>query len=213
MTDNTRPPFVRDAKALVLPLASFVASMVVWHICSVQLGWGAAAAEHDPTSVWAYAVKLWMIALALGLPLLARYGQARGYGWRITLPWLAIIVVIGLAQGANNRGGFEMGLIAVLGAGFHSFAVEIYFRAYLITAFKKAFGGFWPPVLLSALMYGLYHLSVYPAMQENPFVFYVPFFTLLGLVFGFIYAKSQSFLAAWWCHWLAVLPVIPAVLA
>ena len=105
-----------------------------------------------------------------------------------------------------------MGFIAVLGAGFHSFAVEVYFRAYLITAFRRVFNGLWLPILLSALMYGLFHLSVYPAMQENPFVFYVPFFTVLGIVFGYIYAKSQSFLITWWCHWLAVIPVIPSLM-
>ena len=129
---------IRDAKALRLPLATFVASMAVWHICSVQLGWGEAAAEHDPASIWSYVKKLSMIALALGLPLIAGYGKAGSYGWRITLPWLAIAVVIGLAQGWANREGFDIGLFAVLNAGLHSFAIEIYFRAYLINAFKKS---------------------------------------------------------------------------
>jgi hypothetical protein len=30
-------------------------------------------------------------------------------------------------------------------------------------------------------------------------------------LFGFIYQKSQSFLASWLCHWIAVLPIIPAL--
>ena len=204
---------VKDRKALYLPLGTFVASMIVWHICSVQLGWGKAAAEHDPASIWSYTVKLWMIALAIGLPVIAGYGGLKDYGWRMTLPWFAAVTVIGLAQGAANREGFDMGLVAVLGAGYHSFAVEIYFRAYLINAFRRALNGFWPPVLLSAVLYGLYHLSVYPAMQDNPFAFYVPFFTVLGVVFGYIYAKSRSFIAVWLCHWLAVIPVIPFVLS
>jgi hypothetical protein len=204
---------IKDIKALYLPLGTFVVSMLVWYVCSVELGWGEAEAEHDPASVWSYFRRGWMIALAVGLPLLSRQGGFKSYGWRVTLPWLLVAVVIGLVQGMTNRGGFEMSVIAVLGSAYHSFAVEIYFRAYMIQAFSRAFNGFWPPILLSSLMYGLFYLSVYPAMQENPFVFYVPFFTVLGIVFGFIYAKSKSFLITWWCHWAAVLPVIPALFA
>jgi membrane protease YdiL (CAAX protease family) len=147
-------------KALIVPIGAFVVSMIVWYICSVQLGWGKAAAEHDPTSIWAYALKIWMIALALGLPVWVGFG-----------------------------------------------------RAYLISAFRRAFTSVWPPILISAVMYGLFHLSVYPAMQENPFVFYVPFFTVLGLFFGWLYQKSGSFLVTWICHWVSVLPVVPALIA
>ena len=187
--------------------------MLAWYYFSVYLGWGAPEAEHDPASIWAYVRKGWMIALAFVLPALAKQGSWRDFGWKISLSWLLVAVIIGMAQGSANREGFSLSVVAVLGAGYHSFAVEVYFRAYMINAFARAFNGFWPPVVLSSLMYGLYHLSVYPAMQENPFVFYVPFFTVLGMLFGFIYSKSKSFLAVWWCHWLAVLPVIPALFA
>jgi membrane protease YdiL (CAAX protease family) len=202
---------IKEAKALYMPLATFVASMLVWYVCAVEFGWGEAEAQHDPESIWQYVRKFWMISLAFSLPMLAGWHGIRCYGWRITLPWLLIAVAIGLAQGNFNSGGYQMGVVAVLGAGYHSFAVEVYFRAYMIRAFSRALNGFWPPVLLSSLMYGLYHLSVYPAMQENPFVFYVPFFTVLGILFGYIYQKSQSLLATWFCHWIAVLPVIPAL--
>lgn len=107
---------LREPKALILPLATFAGSMVVWHICSVQLGWGKAAAEHDPASIWSYTVKLWMIALAVGLPVVAGYGYARGFGWRTTLPWLALAVAVGLVQGFANRGGYQLGLVAATGS-------------------------------------------------------------------------------------------------
>ena len=109
-----------DRRALLLPLGTFVASLIVWYFFSVQLGWGEAVSKHDPRSIWGYVLKLWMIGMALGLPLLAGYGHPRDYGWRITLPWLVIILAIGLGQGAVNRGGYSMGVIAVLGAGLHS---------------------------------------------------------------------------------------------
>ena len=111
--------------------------------------------------------------------------------------------------GFGNRGGFDpTSLLAIVLAAFHTFATELYFRAYLMTTFARHCKGFWTPVLLSAVMYGLSYLTVYN-IWFHPLPWFklvgLLLFTSLGVVFGYSYRKSESFPVPWIMHFFGVL--------
>ncbi|MCP4715027.1 MAG: CPBP family intramembrane metalloprotease, partial [Deltaproteobacteria bacterium] len=106
------------------------------------------------------------------------------------------------------RGGFDpRSAVALLLAAFHTFATELFFRAYCIRTLSKKLNGFWLPIFISALLYGLFYLSVWTIWQQPGFmkVPFVMLFTGLGIVFGFCYRKSGSFLVPWIMHFFGVL--------
>jgi membrane protease YdiL (CAAX protease family) len=198
---NPKKPLVTAAAAwAVLSMVSFWAAII--------MGWGPAESEHDPASLWMYVRRGLLCACAILLPLLAGGTTARGYGWKISVRWLCISVLLGIAMGYRNPGGFDpRQLSAVALACMHAFATELFFRAYLISALSGFFKKFWPPVLISALMYGLFYLTVWnawnrPGMQK---IIFVCLFTGIGIIYGYCYKKSRSFLVPWILHFFSVL--------
>jgi membrane protease YdiL (CAAX protease family) len=150
-----------------------------------------------------------MIFFACVLPLLCGQKGVAAYGWRITLRWLAVAVGVGIMVGFGNPGGFDpMSAVAIVLAAFHTFATELYFRAYLITTFARYCKSFWTPIMLSALMYGVSYLTVYNIwFHQWPYfkIVAVGLFTGLGILFGYSYRKSQSFPVPWMMHFFGVL--------
>jgi len=196
-------------KDVVLAIGSWVLLMALAVKFSLIDGLGAAESEHLATSGWMYARRIIMILFACGLPLLSGDTGIASFGWRITPRWLLIAVAIGFFVGFGNPGGFDpRSVVAVILAAFHTFATELYFRAYLITTFARHFKGFWPPILLSAVMYGLSYLTVYNIWVDRGFaarIVFVALFTALGVLFGCSYRKSGAFPVPWFMHFFGVL--------
>jgi len=196
-------------KDLVLAIGSWVLLMALAVKFSLVDGLGADESVHLATSGWMYVRRIIMILFACVLPLLCGQKGIIAYGWRTTIKWRLIAVAIGILIGFGNRGGFDPRVAsAILLAIFHTFATELYFRAYLITTFARHCKGFWLPVVLSAIMYGLSYLTVYNIwFHEWPWFKLVGLllFTALGLVFGYSYSKSKSFPVPWIMHFFGVL--------
>ena len=201
MSFNFKQPLYALASWSLLCLASFYGAIV--------MGWGPAESSHDPSSLWMYSRRALMISLALLVPKLAvGRGVAASYGWSISLNWLLVSIPVGIAMGFGNPGGFDPRFAsAITLACMHAFATELFFRAYLITALSSYFKSFWPPVLVSSLMYGLFYLTVSTTWQQpgaRKYIFVV-LFTLIGILHGWFYKKSKSFLVPWIIHFLGVL--------
>jgi membrane protease YdiL (CAAX protease family) len=149
-----------------------------------------------------------LFACALLLPILAGGKGPESYGWKITLKWLLIALPLGVAMGFGNPGGFDPRYVsAILLACMHALATELFFRAYLITTLSAYFKKFWPPVIISSVMYGFFYLTVSTTWQQpgaRKFIF-VGLFTMIGLLHGYCYKKSQSFFVPWIIHFLGVL--------
>lgn len=173
---------------------------------------GPAESAHDPTCIWLYIRRLLLAGFAALLPLAASQKGLSNYGWKISPRWLLIAVLIGVFMGSSNPGGFGPMegfpvLVVLAVAAVHTFATELFFRAYLITTLSNTFKKFWPPVLISSAMYGLFYLSVWnvwsrPLSQKIAMVL---LFTFVGLVYGICYKKSKSFLVPWIAHMLGVI--------
>jgi len=218
-------------KDIVLAIGSYVLLMALAVKFSLIDGLGKAESAHLATSGWMYARRIIMILFACLLPLLCGQKGIASFGWLVTSRWLAIPVTdnqgavvrmwrviplwpaiavgAGILIGFGNKGGFDpRSTIAIALAAFHTFATELYFRAYLITTFARHCKGFWTPVVLSALMYGLSYLTVYDIwFHEWPWFKVVGalLFTVLGIVFGCGYRKSGSFPVPWMMHFFGVL--------
>jgi membrane protease YdiL (CAAX protease family) len=191
-------------------LITYIILMAACYFFGVTLGFGEAEGKHDPASVLMYVRRLVMIAMALGLPLLVGGTKTREYGWSISISWLFISVFLaGIPVGWFNRGGFvPTSALAILLALFHTFATELYFRAYLIKTFSRRMKGFWGPVLLSSVMYGLSYLTVHRTWQWEKswqIAVFVVGFSVLGILYGALYKKSGSFLVPWIAHFFGVL--------
>jgi membrane protease YdiL (CAAX protease family) len=67
--------------------------------------------------------------------------------------------------------------------------------------------GFWPPVIASSLLYGIFYMTVWPIWNRpfGPNLLFVGLFGGLGIIFGSCYKKSGSFLVPWLMHFLGVL--------
>jgi membrane protease YdiL (CAAX protease family) len=194
---------------IVLAVGSYCVLMALAVKFSLIDGLGHAESEHLATSGWMYVRRIIMIACACVLPLLCRQKGIGSYGWGITRRWLVIAVAVGILMGFGNPGGFDpTSAVAIVLAAFHTFATELYFRAYLITTFARYCKNFWTPIVVSSLMYGLSYLTVY-GIFFHPWPYFkivgVVMFTLLGLVFGYSYRKSQSFNVPWIMHFFGVL--------
>ncbi len=199
--------FIAAAAYLALTLLSFYSSIILRH--------GPAESAHDPASGWLYLRRLLMIAGAFVLPAVTGSGAVSRYGWSVSLKWIGGAVAIGIIMGFGNKGGFDpRQATALVLACFHAFATESFFRCYLITTLSGVTEKAWPPILISSVLYGLFYLSVWTVWQQQPVarLFFVCLFTLLGLVFGYCYKKSQSLYVPWIMHFFAVLQY-PALLA
>jgi membrane protease YdiL (CAAX protease family) len=194
---------------LVLAIGTYLILIALAFRFSIIEGLGEAESEHLATSTWMYARRIIMILFACVLPLLCGQKGIAAYGWGITRRWLLIAVVVGIFIGFGNPGGFDpASIIAIILAAFHTFATELYFRSYLITTFSRYFKGFWPPIVISALMYGFSYLTVYNIWVDRGIVAraaFVALFTVLGLIFGYSYRKSQSANVPWIMHFFGVL--------
>ena len=195
-------------KPLLIALCSWVFMLIFSFWASIYMGWGPAESEHDPSSVWMYVRRGLLLGGALLLPRIAGGRGAETYGWKISFKWLLIALPVGIAMGFGNKGGFDPRFVsALLLACMHALATELFFRAYLITALSAVSKRFWPPVIISSLMYGIYYLTVWTAWSQPvtlKFVF-VGLFTFIGLIHGYCYKKSNSFLVPLLIHFLGVL--------
>lgn len=193
---------------LRIAVAAWIGLLGISFWFAIVQGLGPAESAHDPASVWMYARRGLLLACALVLPKIAGTGGARSYGWKITPRWLTVAVLAGTAMGFGNPGGFDPRHAASLAlACFHALATELFFRAYLITALSSWFRTFWPPVILSSCMYGIFYLTVsavwqHPGAQK---LLFAGLFTVIGLLHGFCYHKSRSVYVPWFMHFLGVL--------
>ncbi|MFC1592060.1 lysostaphin resistance A-like protein [Thermodesulfobacteriota bacterium] len=193
---------------LLLALGAYLAVLAISFYAAIGCGYGEAESAHLADSAWMYVRRLLLLGCAAVLPLATGSRGLFGYGWRISLRWAVIAAIIGVATGFVNPGGFDLRHVsALLLACFHALAMELFFRAYLITTLSGTFRTFWPPVIISALLYGIFYLSVWTIWQRPPGenVFFVCLFTCIGLVYGYCYKKSGSFLVPWLAHFLGVL--------
>ncbi len=195
-------------KPLLVAGSAWVILLMISFWASIYMGWGPAESAHDPASIWMYVRRGLLLACALLLPLVAGSKGAGAYGWKITQKWLLIAIPLGVAMGFVNPGGFDPRYVsAILLACMHALATELFFRAYLITTLSAYFKKFWPPVIISSVMYGIFYLTVSTTWQQpgaGKFIF-VGLFSIIGILHGYCYKKSQSFLAPWIIHFLGVL--------
>jgi len=195
-------------KDLLTVLLAYIVLFTISFFVSILWGFGQAESAHSPGSVWLYVRRIMMVTLAAGLPLLSGYKGIKAFGWKISGKWIVISVVLGGLIGFGNKGGFDPRKVsALLLACFHAFATEIFFRACLITALSETFKKFWPPVLISSVLYGTFYLTVWTMWQQPGGLKMIFFclFTMLGIIFGYCYKKSGSFLVPWLMHFLGVL--------
>ena len=195
-------------KSLLIAGCIYCVLFTVSFWASNIMGFGPAESDHDPASVWMYVRRGLLIACALLAPRLAGGKGPSAYGWTLSRKWFCISVPVGIAVGYGNRGGFDPRLSSAIAlACMHAFATELFFRAYLITTLSEVFKKFWPPVIISSLMYGIYYLTVATmwSQQGAQKIIFVGLFTFVGLIHGFCYKKSQSFLVPWLIHFLGVL--------
>ncbi|MCX8044101.1 MAG: CPBP family intramembrane metalloprotease [Desulfobacterota bacterium] len=175
---------------------------------SIREGLGRAESLHDPSCSWLYIRRLLLIAAALLAPQLSGMRGFGMYGWHISLRWLGIAVALGIVIGFGNKGGFDPRHPSALAlACFHAGATELFFRAYLISAFSRSFSGFWLPVILASLLYGIFYMTVWTAWHQQPLgrLLFIVLFSLIGLIHGYCYKKSKSFFVPWIMHFLGVL--------
>jgi len=124
-------------------------------------------------------------------------------GWKLPAPWMLFAVGFGLCMGFFNKGGFDPRVPATLPlALFHTFSMELYFRAYLFRALDGGLNKPWMALLVSSLLYALYYQTMWTVWTQPPsgkaalFVM----FTFLGILFSYSYKKSGSFLVNWTMH-------------
>jgi hypothetical protein len=199
---------MRAKKSLLIAVSAWLILLIISFWASIHMGWGPAESAHDPASIWMYVRRGLLFGCALLLPLLAGGKGAEAYGWNISLKWLMIALPIGVAMGFVNPGGFDPRYVpAILLACMHALATELFFRAYLINTLSAYFKKFWPPVIISSLMYGIFYLTVSTTWQQPGArkLIFVGLFTLIGMLHGYCYKKSRSFFAPWIIHFLGVL--------
>ncbi len=195
-------------KNVLVATVVFATLLTISFAVSIVGGFGKAESAHSAASVWLYIRRMLMIAAAVLVPLITWQEGLRGFGWKVSGNWIVIAVLLGIPIGYANKGGFDpRSVTALLLAGFHAFATEFFFRAYLITAISKSFKNFWPPILVSAVMYGIFYLSVWTTWQQQGLarIAFVCLFIVLGIVFGYCYKKSKSVWVPWIMHFLGVL--------
>jgi membrane protease YdiL (CAAX protease family) len=169
---------------------------------------GKAESLHEPSSLWMYARRGLMIFFGLVIPWLRGKDNLTAFGWKAESKWIFITIGAGVLIGLGNKGGFyPASLMAIILALFHTFATELFFRRYLLKTFSDSFRSFWPPIIISSFLYGLFYLTVsttwgLPLAGKIIFVF---LFTGLGILFSYSYKKSGSFLVPWLMHFFGVL--------
>ena len=195
-------------REILFAISTFAVLFILSFVCSIVLGMGKAESLHEPSSLWMYARRGLMIIFGLVIPWLRGKDNLTAFGWKAESKWIFITIGAGVLIGLGNKGGFDpASLIAIILALFHTFTTELFFRRYLLKTFSDSFRSFWPPIIISSFLYGLFYLTVsttwgLPLAGKIIFVF---MFTGLGIVFSFSYKKSGSFLVPWMMHFFGVL--------
>lgn len=195
-------------RSALIAILAYSALLLFCFQLSILAGLGQAESLHDPTSLFLYVRRLLLIAAAIILPWLAGSKGFSSYGWSISPWWLATAVVLGILIGLGNKGGFDpRHPSGILLACFHAGATELFFRAYLITTFSRVVKRFWPPVIVSSLMYGIFYMTVWTAWHQpmRGRIVFICLFSLIGLIHGYCYKRSGSFFVPWIMHFLGVL--------
>jgi membrane protease YdiL (CAAX protease family) len=196
-------------KDLAIALSAYTFLLALSFVMSILLGMGRAESLHDPASFWMYGRRLLMIVFAMVVPWLRGKDTLAACGWKVSLPWLLCILGVGVLFGNFNPGGFDPRLpVSILLALFHSFATELFFRRYLFKTFENYFTRSQTAVILSAILYGFYYLTVWKTFEKPGLgrcIFIVILFTVLGTIFAYSYKKSKSFLVPWLMHFFSVL--------
>jgi membrane protease YdiL (CAAX protease family) len=195
----------RDAvRALVICTVLFA----LFFILSIGFGLGPSESKHDPSSPLLYVRRVIMIIVAAASLRLTRKENRDALGLRISLNWLAISLLVGIAMGFNNPGGFDPTQpVALILALFHTFATELFFRGYLFKTLSASMKGAFLPILLSSLCYGLFYLTT-GDIWPRPFLvktLLVILFSAVGAVYAYAYKRSGSFLVPWMMHFFSVL--------
>ena len=199
---------IQIKRDILLAISAYVILLMVSYSASIMACFGEAESRHDPTSVWLYVRRLMLVAFAVGLPLISGKRGIASFGWKISAKWLVISAILGVLIGFGNKGGFDpLTASAILVACFHAFSTEIFFRAYLIKTLSNHTKNFWTPVIVSSILFGIFYLTSW-TMWNQPGglkIIFVCLFTTLGIIFGYCYKKSGSFLVPWLIHFLGVL--------
>jgi membrane protease YdiL (CAAX protease family) len=195
----------RDAvKACVICALLFA----LFFILSIGYGLGPAESRHDPSSPLLYVRRFIMIIVAIASLRLTRKENRDALGLRISLKWLAISLLVGLAMGSSNPGGFDPTQpIALILALFHAFATELFFRGYVFKTLSASMKGAFLPIFLSSLFYCLFYLTT-GDIWPRPFLvktLLVILFSAVGAVYAYAYKRSGSFLVPWMMHFFSVL--------
>jgi len=195
-------------KEISLALSAYLLLFITSFILSVTLGLGELESVHDPSSPLLYGRRCLMVLLAIAIPWFTRRQTLSALGWTLSIKWILITGVVGIAIGLRNKGGFNpQEPVAILLALFHTFATELFFRGYLFKTFTSVMAGRWLPLLLSSSLYGLSYLTVWTTwtFPVAGIIAFVLLFTFLGVVFAYSYKRSGSFLVPWMMHFLGVL--------
>ena len=195
----------RDAvRALVICTVLFA----LFFILSIGFGLGPSESKHDPSSPLLYVRRVIMIIVAAASLQLTRKENLASLGLRISFRWIAICLLVGIAMGFSNPGGFDpTELSAIILALFHTFATELFFRGYLFKTLSASMKGAFLPILLSSLCYGLFYLTT-GDIWPRPFLvktLLVILFSAVGAVYAYAYKRSGSFLVPWMMHFFSVL--------
>jgi len=148
-------------REILFAVSTFAVLFIVSFIFSILLEMGKAESLHDPMSLWMYARRGLMIIFGLVIPWLRGKDNLTAFGWKAESKWIFITIGAGVLIGLGNKGGFDpASLIAIILALFHTFATELFFRRYLLKTFSDSFRSFWPPIIISSFLYGLFYLTV-----------------------------------------------------
>jgi membrane protease YdiL (CAAX protease family) len=191
-------------KELLVGLLSYLFLLVTAVCFSLGMGWGAAESGRELSSWWYYLRRLLLIAASLNA---LRGSQQASFlaelGWKVPVRWIVFAIPVGIGMGCFNRGGFDPRVPETLPlALFHTFSMELYFRAYLFRMLERTAKS-WPTALIgSSLLYALYYQTMWTVWIQPPANKVVMFvmFTGLGMLFSYSYKKSGSFLVNWTMH-------------
>jgi len=189
-------------------LAAYILILIIAFFASIVFDLGEAESRHDPSSLWMYLRRGLMIIAAMALPWFTKRENPLALGWGLSVKWTIIAVLVGIAIGFGNAGGFDpRGFLAIILAIFHTFATELFFRGYLNRTFAAAFESPWLGIILSAFLYGIFYLTVPPVWAQAWIgrILFVLLFTILGIIFAYGYKRSGSFFVPWIMHFFGVL--------
>jgi len=191
-------------KELQVGLLSYVFLFVTAACFSIGMGWGAAESGRELSSWWYYLRRLLLIAASLQAFRGSHHTSFLAHvGWKLPVRWIAFAIPVGIAMGCFNRGGFDPRVPETVPlALFHTFSMELYFRAYLFRMLERTGKSTATALIVSSLLYALYYQTMWTVWIQPPANKVVMFvmFTGLGMLFSYSYKKSGSFLVNWTMH-------------